>query len=56
MLPTAIIYANLGASGRGITDGTANYALLAVWGLGLIFVSWLLPKLIARFFPDVGKA
>lgn len=55
MVPTAIVYANLGASGRGIAEGTQDYALLIVWAAGLIFVSWLLPKLIARFFPETGK-
>lgn len=52
MLPTSIIYANLGDSGRGVVQGSSNYALLAAWGFGLIFVSWLLPKLIARFWPQ----
>jgi uncharacterized membrane protein YdjX (TVP38/TMEM64 family) len=51
MAPTAIVYANLGASGRNFAEDTSNYLLLAAWGLGLLFVSWLLPKLIARFFP-----
>lgn len=54
MVPTSIVYANLGASGRGIAESGAdlsNYALMAAWGLGLIFISWLLPKLLARFAP-----
>lgn len=51
LLPTAIIYANIGASGRSVLEGSSNYALLAAWGIGLIFVSWLLPKLVRRFFP-----
>lgn len=51
MVPTAVIYANLGDSGRGVIQGSSNYALLAAWGFGLIFVSWLLPKVIARLFP-----
>lgn len=57
MVPTSVVYANLGASGRGIAESTAdlsNYALMAAWGLGLIFVSWLLPKLLARFMPGEG--
>lgn len=54
MVPSAIVYANLGASGRGIAEGTQDFALLAVWGIGLIFVSWLLPKLVARFYPQAG--
>ena len=52
MVPTAVIYANLGDSGRGVIQGSSNYALLAAWGFGLIFVSWLLPKLVARFWPQ----
>lgn len=56
MLPTAVVYANLGASGRGIAEGTSNYALLAAWGLGLIFVSWLLPKIVQRFFPAARES
>lgn len=51
MVPTAIIYANLGETGRDAVQGNSNYALLAAWGFGLIFVSWLLPKIIARLFP-----
>ncbi|MFT3810825.1 MAG: VTT domain-containing protein [Micropepsaceae bacterium] len=54
MVPTAIIYANLGEGGREAVQGNSNYALLAAWGFGLIFVSWLLPKLIARFWPQNG--
>ena len=54
MLPTAIVYANLGSNGRSVAEGAQNYALLAAWGLGLIFVSWLLPKVVARLFPHIG--
>jgi uncharacterized membrane protein YdjX (TVP38/TMEM64 family) len=52
MVPTSVIYANLGDSSRGLVQGQSNYALVAAWGLGLIFVSWLMPKLIARFWPQ----
>ncbi len=52
MIPTSVIYANLGDSGRNIVQGQSDYALLAAWGFGLIFVSWLLPKLVARFWPS----
>ncbi|NWH08043.1 MAG: TVP38/TMEM64 family protein [Alphaproteobacteria bacterium] len=54
MLPTAIIYVNMGATGAEILSGrTQDYALLAVWGFGLLFISWFLPRLIRRFFPDM---
>jgi len=52
MVPTSVIYANLGDSSRDLVQGQSNYALVAAWGLGLIFVSWLMPKLIARFWPS----
>lgn len=56
MIPTAVIYVNMGATGRALAAGTADlstYALLAVWGLGLLFVSWFLPRLMRRVFPDL---
>ena len=52
MLPSAIIYANLGDTGRGAVQGQADYWLIAAWRLALVFISWLLPKLIARFWPS----
>ncbi len=52
MLPSAIIYANLGDTGRGAVQGQADYWLIAAWSLALVFISWLLPKLIARFWPS----
>lgn len=57
MVPTSIVYANLGASGRSIAESgsnLSNYALMAAWGLGLIFVAWLLPKAIQKFWPQDG--
>ena len=53
MVPTAFVFVNLGATGRSIFEGSQDYALLAVWGLGLLFVSWLLPKLLRRVFPGL---
>ncbi len=53
MVPTTIVFVNLGVSGRDFANGTGDYALLAVWGFGLLFVSWLLPKLMRRLFPDL---
>lgn len=53
MVPTAFVFVNLGATGRSILEGSQDYALLAVWGLGLLFVSWLLPKLMKRVFPGL---
>ncbi len=50
--PTSVVYANLGASGRGIAEGTSDYAMLVVWIVGLIFLAWLLPKLAERLFPQ----
>ncbi len=58
MVPTSVVYANLGASGRSIADSGSNlsdYALMAVWGIGLIFVSWLLPKLIQKLWPGLSR-
>ena len=55
MVPTSVVYANLGASGRSIAENSSNvstYALMAAWGLGLIFVAWLLPKAIQKFWPQ----
>lgn len=57
MVPTSVVYANLGASGRSIAESgsdLSNYALMAAWGFGLIFVSWLLPKAIQKFYPHEG--
>jgi uncharacterized membrane protein YdjX (TVP38/TMEM64 family) len=53
MLPTAIIFANLGATSRDLLEGSGSYAVLAAWGIGLIFVSWIVPKLLRRIFPDL---
>lgn len=53
MLPTAVIFANLGASSRDVLEGSGNYAVFAAWGVGLIFVSWIVPKLLKRIFPDL---
>lgn len=52
LIPTSVVYANLGASGRGIAEGTSDYAMLAVWVVGLVFLAWLLPKLAERLFPQ----
>ncbi len=59
MVPTAIVYANLGATGGALASGRTGWdtwALMAVWGFGLLFVSWLLPKLVAKLWPDIAKA
>jgi uncharacterized membrane protein YdjX (TVP38/TMEM64 family) len=53
MIPTAVIFANIGASGRELLEGSGSYAVLAAWGIGLIFVSWIVPKLLKRIFPDI---
>lgn len=51
LIPTSIVYAGIGASGRGIAEGTSDYAMLTVWVAGLIFLAWLLPKIAERLFP-----
>lgn len=53
MLPTTVIYVNLGVNGKDLVAGSGDWALLIVWGLGLIFVSWLVPRLLRRFYPDL---
>jgi uncharacterized membrane protein YdjX (TVP38/TMEM64 family) len=56
IVPTAAIYASMGATGGQIATGQASWdtwALMAVWGFGLLFVSWLLPKLILKFWPEL---
>lgn len=56
MVPSAVVFVNLGATGRDLSNGTGDYWLMAVWGLGLIFISWLLPKLIQRIAPLSPRA
>ena len=53
MVPTAVIFANLGATSRELLEGSGSYAVLAAWGIGLLFVSWIVPKLIKRIFPEL---
>lgn len=53
MLPTAVIFANLGATSRRLLEGSDDYFILAAWGVGLIFVSWIVPKLLKKIWPDL---
>lgn len=54
MIPTAVVYANLGASGRALTEGTGDVALLMGWTAGLILISWVIPRALRRFLPGAA--
>jgi uncharacterized membrane protein YdjX (TVP38/TMEM64 family) len=47
--PASIICAELGASGRYTTTGTADWIELGAWSAALVVVAVLLPKLVARW-------
>jgi uncharacterized membrane protein YdjX (TVP38/TMEM64 family) len=49
MLPTAIVYVNLGATGRSALSGAADWVWQLSWGLGLLLLSFVAPRVLRLF-------
>lgn len=51
MLPTVIVYVNLGATGRSALSGASDWVWQLGWGVALLLLSMVLPKLARWFAP-----
>jgi len=56
LVPTTILYVEMGVTGRLLFDGAENIALAIVWGIGLLALASVLPRLFRRLTrPSAGE-